>query len=80
MSSPPIKRPMRLEYLYFDQYGNGILARTMAELLAKAEGSTIRHYYGEGVDGRSVQLGFIVRRNGESHYFTRYQQVAFPKR
>jgi hypothetical protein len=77
-TAAPIKRPMRPEYLYLDQHGAAIFARTMKELQAKAKGGTVRHYYRNSVDGRPLQVGYVVANAGQPRYFTRYQQVEFP--
>lgn len=58
-------------YLWLDQYGQPVWARTLKELCAKVGRRHADKMYADRKDGRTVHVGYIVGQR----WFTKYMPV-----
>lgn len=61
-------------YLWIDQYGQPVWARTVRELREKVGGGAVSKMYVDKLDGRTVHVGYVVGRR----WFTKYMPVEAP--
>jgi hypothetical protein len=61
-------------YLWIDQYGYKLWARTAKELREKCGGGRISKMYRDKADGSSVHCGYVIGQ----HWFSKYEPVERP--